>query len=261
MVIDKDGNIDFQEWIVPTKWSDVTLDMFSDIERYYQDKDEKTFDIRDVLHILTNHTIDEINALPAEFLDEIMTHLVFLQTSPKIGEPSNKIVIDGETYQVNIFEKLKTGEYVSFDMAMKADKYDYSTFMAILCRKEGEKYDSHYEAELFDDRKKMFGKQPVTKIMPICSFFLNLWFVSESHSQLYSKVQEAISLTQQNIDSSDKIGVFRRFYLNYRLKTLAKSLKSSNSTSRTRSRSLRTLLRKVRWRLWKTNGRKQEGKQ
>lgn len=259
--MEENSIIDYGSITVPTKWEDVTLDMFADIERYYSDKNEKTFDIRDVLHILIGKDIDYINSLPATFLDEIMTHLVFLQTSPKIGEPSNKIVIDGETYQVNVFEKLRTGEYVSFDMAMKADKYDYSTFMAILCRKEGEKYDSKYEAELFDERKKMFGKQPVTKIMPIVSFFLNLWFVSESRSQLYSKVQEALSLTQQNIASSGKIGPFRRFYLNWQMRKLRRSLKSSNSTSRTRLHSLPTLLRKVKWRLWRTNGRKQEGKQ
>lgn len=252
--------IDYGSITVPTKWDDVTLDMFADIERYYQDKD-KDFDVREVLHIMIGKDIDFINSLPAEFLDAIMQKLSFLQTQPEIGEASNKIEIDGETYQVNVFEKLRTGEYVSFDMAMKADKYDYSTFMAILCRREGEKYNSKYEAELFDERKKMFGRQPVTKIMPIVSFFLNLWFVQESHSQLYSKVQEALDLTQRNIDNSGKIGVFRRFYLNWQMRRLKRSLKSSNSTSRTRSRSLRTLLRKVRWRLWRTNGRKQEGKQ
>ena len=252
--------IDYGEINVPTKWDDVTLDMFADIERYYQDKD-KDFDVREVLHIMVGKDIDFINSLPAEFLDIIMQKLSFLQTQPEIGEATNKIVIDGETYQVNVFEKLRTGEYVSFDMALKADKHDYSTFMAILCRKDGEKYDSHFEAEVFDSRKKMFGKQPVTKIMPIVNFFLHLWFVQGSYSQLYSKVEEAISLTQHNIENSDKIGVFKRFYLNWQMKRLKKSLKSSNSTSRTRSRSLRTLLRKAKWKRLKTNGKRLEGKQ
>jgi len=252
--------IDYGSITVPTKWDDVTLDMFSEIERYYQDKD-KDFDVREVLHIMIGKDIDFINSLPAEFLDIIMQKLSFLQTQPEIGEATNKIVIDGETYQVNVFEKLKTGEYVSFDMALKADKHDYSTFMAILCRKDGEKYDSHYEAEVFDSRKKMFGKQPVTKIMPIVNFFLHLWFVQGSYSQLYSKVEEAINLTQHNIENSDKIGVFKRYYLNWQMKKLKKSLKSSNSTSRTRSRSLRTLLRKAKWKRSKTNGKKLEGKQ
>ena len=252
--------IDYGEINVPTKWDDVTLDMFADIERYYQDKD-KDFDVREVLHIMVGKDIDFINSLPAEFLDIIMQKLSFLQTQPEIGEATNKIVIDGETYQVNVFEKLRTGEYVSFDMALKADKHDYSTFMAILCRKDGEKYDSHFEAEVFDSRKKMFGKQPVTKIMPIVNFFLHLWFVQGSYSQLYSKVEEAISLTQHNIENSDKIGVFKRFYLNWQMKRLKKSLKSSNSTSRTRSRSLRTLLRKDKWKRSRTNGKRLEGKQ
>ena len=252
--------IDYGEINVPTKWDDVTLDMFADIERYYQDKD-KDFDVREVLHIMIGKDIDFINSLPAEFLDIIMQKLSFLQTQPEIGEATNKIVIDGETYQVNVFEKLRTGEYVSFDMALKADKHDYSTFMAILCRKDGEKYDSHFEAEVFDDRKKMFGKQPVTKIMPIVNFFLHLLFVQGSYSQLYSKVEEAISLTQHNIENSDKIGVFKRFYLNWQMKKLRRSLKSSNSTSRTRSRSLHTLLRKAKWKRSRTNGKKQEGKQ
>lgn len=252
--------IDYGSITVPTKWDDVTLDMFADIERYYQDKD-KDFDAREVVHIMIGKDIDFINSLPVDFLDLIMQKLSFLQTQPEIGEATNKIVIDGETYQVNVFEKLKTGEYVSFDMALKADKHDYSTFMAILCRKDGEKYDSHYEAEVFDSRKKMFGKQPVTKIMPIVNFFLHLWFVQGSYSQLYSKVEEAISLTQHNIESSDKIGVFKRYYLNWQMRKLKKSLKSSNSTSRTRSRSLRTLLRKDKWKRLKTNGKKLEGKQ
>ena len=221
--------IDYGSITVPTKWDDVTLDMFADIERYYQDKD-KDFDVREVLHIMIGKDIDFINSLPAEFLDAIMQKLSFLQTSPKIGEPSNKIEIDGETYQVNVFEKLRTGEYVSFDMAMKADKYDYSTFMAILCRKEGEKYDSKYEAELFDERKKMFGKVPVTDVMPIISFFLTLWFVRETHSQLFSKVEEAVNLIQQNIDSSDKIGASKRLYFNWQMRKLRKLLKSNKST-------------------------------
>lgn len=220
--------IDYGSWNVPVKWDDITLDMFSDIERYYGDKD-KNFDIREVLHILTGKSADEVNALPAEFLEEILGKLTFLNERPEVSEPRNYVVIDGEKYVVNTFEKMKTGEYVSFDMALKADKHDYSSFLAILCRKEGEKYDSHYEAELFEQRKKMFGKVPVTDVMPIISFFLTLWFVRETHSQLFSKVEEAVNLIQQNIDSSDKIGVFRRYYLNLRMKKLRKLLESNRN--------------------------------
>ena len=220
--------IDYGSWNVPVKWDDITLDMFSDIERYYGDKD-KNFDIREVLHILTGKSADEVNALPAEFLEDILGKLTFLNEKPEVGEPRNYVVIDGEKYVVNTFEKMKTGEYVSFDMALKADKHDYSSFLAILCRKEGEKYDSKYEAEQFEQRKKMFGGTSVIDVMPIVNFFLQLWFVRETHSQLYSKVEEAVNLIQQNIDSSEKIGVFKRRYLNLRMKKLRKLLESNRN--------------------------------
>lgn len=221
--------IDYGEWVIPTSWHDITLDMFSDIERYYADKD-KNFDIREVLHILTGKSQDEVNALPVEFLDKILEKLSFLSEKPYTSEPRNWIVIDGEKYIVNTFEKMKTGEYVSFDMAMKNDKHDYSTFMAILCRKQGEAYDSKYEAELFEERKKMFGKVPVMDVMAVVSFFLALWFVQETNTQLYSKVEEAVNLIQQSIDSSDKIGAFRKYYLTSQVKKLRKLLKSSKNT-------------------------------
>lgn len=225
---DEKDIIDYGEWTIPTSWDQITLDMFSDIERYYADKD-KQFDIREVLHILTGKSNDEINALPAEFLESILEKLSFINTKPEEKEPKNEIIIDGEKYFINTMEKMKTGEYVSFDMALKNDKHDYSSFLAILCRKQGEAYDSKYEAELFEERKKMFGGVSITKVLPLISFFLTLWFVQRSHSQLYSLVEEAINHIQQSIDNSPKIGVFKRRSLNSQMKKLRKLLESSRN--------------------------------
>ena len=252
--------IDYGSWTVPTKWEDVTLKMYQEIERYYDDKD-KNFDVREVLHIFTNHTQDEINALPVDFLEEIMAHLIFLQTKPEEKEPTNKIVIDGEEYFINFMEKLRTGEYIAADMAMKSDKHDYASFLAVLCRKKGEAYDSNFEAELFEERKKMFENQPVTNILPILGFFLSLYAQLQIPSLLYTKVEEAINLIQHNIKNSDKIGVFRRYYMNLRMKRLRKLLESTNNTSRTRSHSSRISLKKAKWKKLKTSGKKQEEKQ
>lgn len=223
---EKDIIKDFGKWDVPSKWDDVTLKIYQDIERYYADKEDKQFDVRDVLHILTNRSIDEINELPSDFLDTILTHLLFLVTTPDVGEPSNKIKIDGEEYIINIMEKLKLGEYVAVDNVIKADKSDYASILAILCRKQGEVYDSKFEAEVFEKRKEMFEKQPVTKILPLIGFFLNLYIVLERHSQLYSLVEEGINLTQQNIESLENLGVFKRLSLNWQMRKLKKSLKS-----------------------------------
>lgn len=226
---DKEIIKDFGEWNCPTKWDDITLKVYQEIERYYKDKD-KEFDVRDVLHILTNRSEDEINDLPADFLDIILTHLVFLVTTPEVGEETNKIEIDGVEYSINVMEKLKLGEYVAVDNVLKADSSDYASILAILCRKEGEVYDSKFEAEDFEKRKEMFEKQPVTKILPIVGFFLNLYIVSKIHSQLYSLVEEGINHIQQNIDNSQKIGVSKRLSLNWQMRKLRKSLKSIKRT-------------------------------
>lgn len=220
---------DFGEIKVPTSWNDISLLTYESIERYYKDKD-KEFNVIDVLDILTDKTRDEINELPAEFLETILTHLSFLATQPKVDEPSNKIVIDGETYAVNVMEKLKVGEYVAVDTVLKGDPHNYAAILAILCRKQGEVYDSKYEAEIFEDRKKMFEEQPVIKILPIVNFFLHLYTTSEMFSLLSSKVEEAINLTQKNIKTSDRIGAFKKLYMNWQMKKYRKLLKSIKYT-------------------------------
>ena len=220
---------DFGSWTIPVSWSDITLKKYEEIERYYEGKDEK-FDVRDVLNILTGKGEDEINALPAEFLDTILTHLIFLTTTPEVGEPTNKIEIDGEEYSINVMEKLKLGEYVAIDNVIKADKHDYASILAILCRKKDEIYDSKFEAEVFEKRKEMYEKQPVMNILPIISFFLDLYIMSERFSHLYSLAEEGINLIQQNIKNSEKIGVFKKLSLNSQMRKLKKSLRSIKST-------------------------------
>ena len=154
--MDKNENIiDLGQWTVPTDWSQITLKQYQDIERFYEDKEEN-FDVRKILHILTNHTEDEINMLPIDFLEQIMENLSFLQEPIKDDEPKNWIEIDGERYSVHTENKLKTGEYIASDTALKGDKHNYASILAILCRKEGEVYDSKFENEVLEDRIKLF---------------------------------------------------------------------------------------------------------
>lgn len=226
---EKDIIKDFGKWDVPSKWDDVTLKIYQDIERYYADKEEKQFDVRDVLHILTNRSIDEINELPSDFLDTILTHLLFLVTTPDVGEASNKIVISGETYTANIAEKLKVGEYVAIDTLVKDDAHNYAALLAVLFRKKDEKYDSHFENEVLDDRIKMFEEQPVTKILPLVHFFINCYTTLEIPTLLSSKVKEAINLTAQRIESLHQSGEVSKRSMRSAMKGLRKLEKSINS--------------------------------
>ena len=226
--MDNENVIDFGSWTVPTSWEEITLKQFQEIEKYYSDKD-KDFDIREVLHIFTNKTEDEINELPIVFTNELMNKLMFLKDKPKDYEPSNFIEIDGVRYSINIMEKLKTGEFVAIDTILKSDPHDYISIFAVLCRKDGEIYDSKFEAEEFDKRVELMGKQPAIKMFPLIAFFFNLYIVRMTHSQLYSEVEEGLNLIQQNIDNSENLGVFKRRSLNSQMKKLRKLLKSNKS--------------------------------
>ena len=228
--MDKNENIiDLGVWTVPKSWDEVTLKQYQEIERYYDGKEEN-FDVRKVLHILTNHTEDEINMLPIDFLEKIMGSLSFLQEPIKEEKPRNWVEIDGERYTVHTENQLKTGEYIASDTALKGDKHNYAGLLAILCRKEGELYDSKFEAEVLEDRIKLFEKQPITKILCIIGFFLQLYITSMTPTLLSSKIREAIDLTRKDIETSVKNGELTKRSMKSAMKKLRKLEKSINFT-------------------------------
>ena len=225
---DKEIIKDFGEYNVPTSWSDITLKQYQEIERYYADKDKK-FDVRDVLHILTNHSIDDINELPMAFTEKILEKLSFLMDKPEEKEPSNKITIDGENYIINFQNKLKTGEYIAADSIIKDDPHNYAAILAVLCRKEGEIYDSKFENEVIDDRIKMFENQPVMNIFSLISFFLSLYLVLETPTLLSMEIKEGINLMRKDIESSHQNGEISKRSMKSAMKKLKKLEKSINS--------------------------------
>ena len=224
--------IDYGSWDIPTDWSQITLRQFQDIDNYYKDK-ERNFDVRDVIHILAGKTIDEVNQLPVEFLEIIFDKLSFMNEQPVVGEPTNKIELDGVTYQVNIMNKLKTGEYVAVDSVVKTDAANFAAILAIICRKEDEIFDSKFENEILEDRIKMFENAPITKVLPIMNFFINCYILSETPSQLYSMVEEEINLTRQNIQDSVKNGGITKLSSRWQMRKLRKLEKSLKSISLT----------------------------
>lgn len=254
---DEKNIVDFGEWIVPNDWSQITLKKFQAIQDYYEGITGDThFDIRQVLHILCDKTIDEVNQLPSEFLDMILEKLTFLQEQPKQDEPRNYININGEKYSIHFENQLKTGEYIAADTVLKNDKNNIALLLAILCRKDDEIYDSKFENEIVPQRQKMFEEQKVMDVMPIAAFFLTLYGQSVMLSQLFMAVEDALNNTRSSIESSEKLTVFRKLYLKWQITQLQKSLKSTSNTSKTHSHSLRTLSRKVKWKKWKRNFKK-----
>ena len=219
---------DYGEWKTPRGWNELTLKQFQDIERYYSDKD-KQFDVRDVLNLFTDHSVEEISQLPIDFVDKLLNELSWLQDAPEYGEARPYIDINGERYQVNVQEKLKTGEYIAVETAMKGDVHNYAAILAILCRKQGELYDSHFENEVLPSRIELFECQPMMEVMPIVSFFLNLWLVLGKHTLLYSTVREQVDLTRKHIETLHKNGEISRRSMRSAMKELRKLEKSISS--------------------------------
>lgn len=218
--------IDFGEISVPEKWEDISLKKYQDISRYYSNNEDKT--IIDLLPILIDKDKDYVMSLPEEFLEKILEKMLFLQEEPPV-KPSSEIKIGKDTYVINFQNKLKTGEYIATDQAIKGDPYNYAAILAVLCRKEGEIYDSKFENEMVEERTKMFEQQPVTKILPTITFFLNLWMMLNGPSLLSSSIQEAINDIQENIKSLEKDGEVSKHFSKSVTKKLKKLKKSINS--------------------------------
>lgn len=216
---------DFGNWTVPSSWDEVTLKQFSEIEKFYENKD-KDFNVKEVLQIFCNKTEDEVNELPIEFTEKILEHLAFVNTKFDWGESKNWVEIDGEKYTIHFESQLKTGEYVAADSVIKADKHNYSGILAILCRKEGETYDSKFENETLPSRIEMFEKLPITKVMPLVGFFFDLSMLYLESTQLYSHLEEAISLIAKSGETSLRSGDLSALYTLWQTKRLRKSLKS-----------------------------------
>lgn len=221
----EENKIDFGEITVPSSWNDISLKKYQEIEAFY-DESQDNFNVMDVLHIMIDNDIDYINSLPAEFLDIILDKLSFLTEKPDFGEPTNKITINNEIYTVHFENQLKVGEYIAADTILKNDKHNYAALLAILCRKDGEIYDSKFENEVIEDRIKLFENQPVLKVMGLIQFFFLLSNLSSATTLLYSNIEEAINLTQEHIETLRKNGEISRLSMRSAMKKLKKLRKS-----------------------------------
>ena len=219
---------DFGEWNVPSSWDDLTLGKFQELERLYdtEDGNERKFDVRDVLDLMTDRTKDEINELPIEFTDSLLRKMYWLHEQPQFGKPSNKVTVDGVQYTVHNENEMKFGEYVALDTALKGDKHNYAAMLAILCRKDGEIFDAKFENEILPSRIEFWKIVSVMKVMPIVSFFLELSSMSLQVSQLSLEIQEGINHILKHIETSKQNGVFSALYTKWQVRKLKKLQKS-----------------------------------
>lgn len=224
---------DFGSIKVPTKWEEVTLGQFEKIMRL-TGGESKRVDVMSLLSILTGQDEDYINSLPASFVETLMAHLIFLNDNPRTYDhTASQIKIGDDFYSIHFLEELKFGEYVEVNESIKNDPLDYSSILAILCRKDGELFDEDYVANKFKKRKEMFQEQPVTEILPLIGFFLKLFLISRANSQgCLTELESATSQLLQHTNSSVSNGDGEKRSLSWRMRTTRKLKKLNKAMSR-----------------------------
>lgn len=263
---------DFGSITVPTKWDEVTLQMLSDYlalskekeealekdkaqaERDKTDmpneKDEKyNLTDKDLLRIFTNFDMEKYDILPVELYNSIMSNFSFVLEDMPQWKPSNHLSYNGMEFVINTMEALKVKEYEDAEMIVRNNIYDYPSLLAVLCRKVtgtktdnvtgltwevNEEYNSEFANKIFDARREMFAKMPITKAMPLISFFLlrGLECSNLSQNSITTLAHQLDEVVGNMLDSINSMGLRKWLYLPQMIK-LKKYKKSINSILQT----------------------------
>lgn len=264
---------DFGSITVPTKWEEVTLQMLSDYLALSKEKEEalekdkaqaerdktdmpnekdEKYNItdKDLLKCFTDFDMDKYDILPVELYNSIMSNFSFVLEDMPQWKPSNHLSYNGMEFVVNTMEALKVKEYEDAEMIIRNNIYDYPSLLAVLCRKVtgtktdnvtglswevNEVYDSEFANKIFDARREMFAKMPITKVMPLIGFFLIRKIESTSLSQNYlTTIAQNLYDTLQVIEDSHKTTVLQRLFTlpqTIKLRKWKKYIKSTYLTS------------------------------
>lgn len=263
---------DFGSITVPTKWEEVTLQMLSDYLALSKEKEEalekdkaqaerdktempnekdEKYNItdKDLLKCFTDFDMDKYDILPVELYNSIMSNFSFVLEDMPQWKPSNHLSYNGIEFTVNTMEALKVKEYEDAEMILRNNIYDYPSLLAVLCRKVtgtktdnvtglswevNEVYDSEFANKIFDARREMFAKMPITKVMPVINFFLlrGLECNNLSQNSLTTIGRQLDEVVGNMLDSINSMGLRKWLYLPQMIK-LKKYKKSINSILQT----------------------------
>ena len=265
---------DFGSITVPTKWDEVTLQMLSDylaLSKEKEDalekdkaqamrdktempneKDEKyNITDKDLLKCFTDFDMEKYDVLPVELYNSIMSNFSFVLEDMPQWKPSNHLSYNGMEFVVNDKESLKVLEWDDCESILRNNIYDYPSLLAVLCRKVtgtktdnvtglswevNEVYDSEFANRIFDSRREMFAKMPITKVMPLIGFFLIRKIESTNLSQnSLTTIAQNLYDTLQVIEDSQKTTGLRRLFIRPRMTKLRKWKKYIKSTFLTSS--------------------------
>lgn len=192
--------IQLGKYKVAEKWEDVTLLQWQNYVRNASSKEDTSVDIITTLETFSDIPRSVINQMPTDLFESVIGRLKWITEQPD-QTPSQSVEISGETYTINVMEKLKVKEYLDLNTVIENDKFNYAMIFAILCRKQGEEYDEEFIASKLPDRLEMFEKMNCVDAMKLIAFFLTCFIELETRSQ-NSLVVQAIKEDAQKLVKS-----------------------------------------------------------
>lgn len=223
--------IQLGKYKVAEKWEDVTLLQWQNYVRNASSKEDNSVDIISTLETFSDIPRSVINQMPTDLFESVIVRLKWITEQPD-QTPSQSVEISGETYTINVMEKLKVKEYLDLNTVIENDKFNYSMIFAILCRKQGEEYDEEFIADKLPDRLEMFEQMNCVDGMKLIAFFLTCWVELETRSR-NSLVVQAIKEDAQKLVKSIRSSLKPMDYITpYRvrqiltLRKLEKSIKN-----------------------------------
>ena len=221
--------INLGEYHVAEKWEDVTLLQWQNYVRNASSKEDNSVDIISTLETFSDIPRSVINQMPTDLFESVIGRLKWIKETPD-QTPSQSVEINGETYMINVMEKLKVKEYLDLNTVIENDKFNYAMIFAILCRKQGEEYDEEFIADKLPDRLEMFEQMNCVDGMKLIAFFLTCYIASETRSRnclVAQAIKEDAQKLVKSIRSSLKPGIFTTvLHLReiFKLRRLEKSL-------------------------------------
>lgn len=155
---------------VPSRWDEITLEMFDGISLAEGNPYDKTIEI---LNVLTGIPENELKNMPAIVLESsgINEKLSFLTKEPRKKMPQEKITLNGSDFIVNLYPaKWTAAQYLDYNSVLASgERKKLARIIACFTVPEGKKYGEDYDFDKVVDT--IYEYMPITLAMGYASFF------------------------------------------------------------------------------------------
>ena len=183
---------------IPSSWDEITLEMFDSLTPSESNPYEKTVEI---LNVLTGLSKEEINKLPATFLESsgLLEKIKFLQQEPRKKMPQEIFKTPTTKYHVNVYPgKWTAAQYLDYNTTISNNvTKKMARLIACFTVPDGKKYGEDYDFErVVDD---IYENMPVTLAMGYASFFqLQLTSFAKALSAYSDRKKKRLTRRQVN---------------------------------------------------------------